>query len=208
MATVRGLLHDAAGRTSMHTRRTAAAVLPLLTLAMSSYVSADSTDAQNTPQHGHAATLPSARGGGENPARTAVVRPTSQPFNANIDQLARSNSDYRHVVFTGLKTQIALMSIPAGSDIGEETHAHVEQLLVIVSGSGIAEMNGVRTPIGPGSVVVASPGIRHDVIATGTEPLRLYTVYSPPNHLDGRVHATKADAEADQADEAFARRVR
>ncbi len=139
----------------------------------------------------------------EAPAAASVA-----PFQTNILQAARSNDAYRRVVFTGAKSQLALMTIPSGSDIGMETHANVEQLIFIASGQGKAVLNGAESVVRPGDVVVATPGTRHDIVNTGTEPLRIYTVYAPPNHIDGRVHQTKADAESDTADEAFGRSVR
>ncbi len=71
------------------------------------------------------------------------------------------------------------------------------------SGTGEAVLNGESTPVGPGDVVVVTPGTRHNFKNTGTEPLKIATVYAPPNHIDGRVHRTKADADADTEDEAF-----
>ncbi len=180
---------------------------------------ADETHESDTPMHERAAqpgasaastthtAQPSARGGGERDD-AATRSGIGAPFVADIAQLARSNQNFRRVVHTGMRSQLVLMSIPAGGDIGAESHSRVEQLLVIVSGRGEAVVNGAHTPLGPGSIVVAPPGSMHNVIANGSEPLRLYTVYSPPNHIDGRVHATKADAEADRADEAFGHRVR
>jgi len=140
------------------------------------------------------------------PEAPAVAQPA--PFRTNILQAARDNLAYRRVVFTGAKTQLALMTIPSGSDIGVEIHANVEQLIFIASGQGKAILNGVESAIRPGDVIVATPGTPHDVVNTSAEPLRIYTIYAPPNHIDGRVHATKADAEADTADEAFGRSVR
>jgi mannose-6-phosphate isomerase-like protein (cupin superfamily) len=130
------------------------------------------------------------------------------PFHANVLQAARSNDAYRRVVFTGVKTQLVLMTIPVGGDIGFETHANVEQLIFIADGQAKAILDGAESPLTPGDVVVVTPGTRHDVVNTGSEPLRIYTVYAPPNHIDGRVQATKADAEADKADEAFGQAVR
>jgi mannose-6-phosphate isomerase-like protein (cupin superfamily) len=134
-----------------------------------------------------------------------VVKP---PFRTNILAAARTSEAYRRVVFTGARTQLVLMTIPAGSNIGMETHPNVEQLIFVASGHGKAILNGVGSTVGPGDVIVATPGTRHDVINTGAEPLRIYTVYAPPNHIDGRVHPTKADAEVDSADEAFGQSVR
>jgi mannose-6-phosphate isomerase-like protein (cupin superfamily) len=95
------------------------------------------------------------------------------------------------------------MHIPPGGEIGEETHAHVEQTLFFLSGSGKVILDGAESDISAGDVVVVTPGTRHNFLNTGTEPLKVYTIYAPPNHIDGRVHATKADADADTEDEAF-----
>jgi mannose-6-phosphate isomerase-like protein (cupin superfamily) len=128
-------------------------------------------------------------------------------FRTDVVQAARSNEDYRRVLFTGTKSQVALMTIPAGGDIGPETHLNVEQLIFIASGQGKAVLNGVESPVATGDLVVATPGTRHDVVNTGTQPLRIYTIYTPPNHIEGRIHHTKADADADSADEEFGRLV-
>lgn len=129
------------------------------------------------------------------------------PYHENVAQLAQDNGMYRRVLFTGDKSQLVLMSIAPGDDIGQETHAHVEQTIVCVGGTGRLSLNGVESRFGPGDVVVITPGTRHDVRNVGNEPLKLYTIYVPPNHIDQRAQATKAEAQADQADEAFGRRV-
>ena len=129
------------------------------------------------------------------------------PYKANIADLARENTAYRRVLFTGARSQIVAMSIPPGQDIGEEKHLRVEQIIVIVSGTGRSTLDGVESPMGPGDVIVITPGTEHDVVNTGSAPLKLYTIYTPPNHIDGRVHPTKADAERDAADEELGRRV-
>ncbi len=144
-------------------------------------------------------------GGAAELARAATSGATS--YHANVVQLARESNLYRRVLFTGAKSQLVTMSIAPGDDIGEETHEHVEQTIVCVSGSGRLFLNGIPSRFGPGDAVVIVPGTRHDIRNVGTAPLRLYTIYTPPNHIDQRVHATKADAEADQEDEAFGRRV-
>jgi mannose-6-phosphate isomerase-like protein (cupin superfamily) len=133
------------------------------------------------------------------------VRPAA--YHANIVDLARGNDAYRRVLFTGAQTQTVLMSIPPGTDVGEESHARVEQILFSAGGAGEAVVDGVRSPFLPGDVVVVPPGTHHDFFATGEAPLKIYTIYAPPNHLPGRVQATKADAEADVEDEAFGRKV-
>jgi mannose-6-phosphate isomerase-like protein (cupin superfamily) len=128
-------------------------------------------------------------------------------YHANILDLARANDAYRRVLHTGAKTQTVVMSIPPGDDIGEESHGRVEQILFCADGAGEAVIDGVRSPFLPGDVVVVPPGTRHDIFATGEAPLKIYTIYAPPNHLPGRVQETKADAQADVEDEAFGRRV-
>jgi len=99
------------------------------------------------------------------------------------------------------------MEIKPGESIGMETHAHVEQILFIFSGSGKTILDGVESQIVAGDVVVVSPGTAHDFVNTGTEVLKIYTVYAPANHINGTVHVTKADAEADVADEEFGHKV-
>jgi mannose-6-phosphate isomerase-like protein (cupin superfamily) len=142
-------------------------------------------------------------------ARAEAARQCARaPFRINVRQSAYDNEDYRRVIFTGARSQMALMTIQAGGDVGLETHPNVEQLIFVASGSGKAIFDGVASALKPGDVVVAPPGVQHNVVNTGAEPLRLYTVYSPPNHIDGRVHPTKEDAARDSADEEFGRSAR
>jgi len=115
----------------------------------------------------------------------------------------RDNEYFRQVLFTGLKSQLVVMSVPPGGEIGLETHDNVEQTLFFLSGEGEAVLDGQKHVIGGGSVVVVTPGTAHNFINTGDEPLKIYTLYAPANHIDGRVHKTKAEADADEADEAF-----
>lgn len=125
------------------------------------------------------------------------------PYHTNITSAANANEFFRQVVHTGQKSQLVLMSIPPGGEIGAEVHAHVEQTLVVVSGTGKSILDGVEQPMNTGDVLVVTPGINHNIINTGQVPLKLYTVYAPANHLDGRVHKTKSEADADTEDEAF-----
>ena len=124
-------------------------------------------------------------------------------FNTNIIAAARDNTNFRKVLFTGKKSQLVTMEIPAGGEIGAEIHDNVEQTLFFLSGSGKAVLDGVETPVNAGDVYVVTPGTNHNFINTGAEPLKVYTIYAPPNHIDGRVHATKKDADADTEDEEF-----
>jgi mannose-6-phosphate isomerase-like protein (cupin superfamily) len=141
------------------------------------------------------------------PAALVGARVAVAPYHANVAQLARDNDTYRTVLFTGEKSQLVVMSIPAGDDIGLETHTRVEQTIMCVAGKGRLSLDGVESDFNPGDVVVITPGTRHDVRNIGTVPLKLYTLYVPPNHIDRRVHATKTQARADRADEEFGRRV-
>lgn len=124
-------------------------------------------------------------------------------FRTNIDQTTEVNTNFRKVIFTGKKSQLVVMSIPPGGEIGEETHDHVEQTLYFESGTGEGMLNDEVFAIRPGDIVVVTPGTKHNFKNNGPEPLKVTTVYTPPNHIDGRIHATKADADADAEDEAF-----
>lgn len=124
-----------------------------------------------------------------------------------IVNMAETNTDYRRVVYTGQRSQVAVMSLPPGIDIGDERHERVEQIIVSVSGTGRARINGADSEIKPGDMLVVTAGINHDVTNTGSTPLKLYVVYTPPNHIDGRVQVTKAEAQADTADQEFGRKV-
>lgn len=127
-------------------------------------------------------------------------------YQVNVNLAARTCEDFRRVLFTGQRSQLVVMTIPPGGEIGEERHDHVEQTLFCLSGEGAVVLDGARSPFAPGDAVVVTPGTRHNFLNTGAEPLRIYTIYAPANHLDGRVHHTKADAAADAADEEFGHR--
>ncbi len=124
-------------------------------------------------------------------------------YHSDIHALTDANTDFRRVLFTGAKSQLVAMNIPPGGEIGEETHKHVEQTLYFQSGTGEAILDGETFPVGPGFIVIVTPGTRHNFKNTGSEPLKIATVYAPPNHIEGRIHHTKADADADVDDEAF-----
>ncbi len=121
----------------------------------------------------------------------------------NILTETEKNQNFRTVLFTGEKSQLVVMNIPVGGDIGTETHDHVEQTLFIMSGNATVLLDDKETAVGAGDVIVVTPGTTHNVINTGTESLNIYTVYAPANHIDGRVHITKEGADADDEDEAF-----
>jgi mannose-6-phosphate isomerase-like protein (cupin superfamily) len=114
-------------------------------------------------------------------------------FNPNIRELAKDNTDFRREILTNEHSQVVLMSIEPGDEIGEETH-DVDQLLAFVKGEGEAVLDGETTAIEKGSLVAVPAGTRHNFINTGTKPLKLYTIYSPPEEAPGTVHHTKAEA--------------
>ena len=129
-------------------------------------------------------------------------------YQGNIIQSTANNQNFRKVLFTGQKSQLVAMSIPPGGEIGAETHAHVEQTFFIQSGSGTAKIGDKSSAVKAGDVLVVTPGTEHNIVNSGKTDLKLYTIYAPPNHIDGRVNATKADADRDQEDEAFGNAVK
>jgi mannose-6-phosphate isomerase-like protein (cupin superfamily) len=113
----------------------------------------------------------------------------------NAFELARQNEAFRRTLETGEHAQLVVMTIQTGEEIGEETHEG-DQLLLIVDGEGEAIIEGRSSPVGPGDYVFVPAGTLHNFVNTGSEPLRLLTVYAPPEHPDGTVHQTKAEADA------------
>lgn len=121
-----------------------------------------------------------------------------QGFIDDIEDLTERNDDFRHVLYTGKYLQLVLMAIAPGEDIGEEVHDDHDQFFRIEDGQGVVVIDGVRTEIQADDAIVVPAGARHNVINTGEDPLKLYTIYGPPEHMDGVVCATKADAEAEE----------
>lgn len=116
----------------------------------------------------------------------------------NIEKLSLENDYFRQVLYTAKNSQLVVMSLKPSEDIGEETH-QLDQFIRCESGQGKAILDGVENAISDGFVVVVPAGTKHNIINTsGEKPLKLYTLYSPPNHLDGTIHKTKADAIADE----------
>ena len=120
-------------------------------------------------------------------------------YNEDIVELAKRNTYFREVLATGPHSQVVVMSIPPGGEIGEEVHEDVDQVLVFVAGEGAAILGGERSVVGPGRLVQVPAGTRHNVVNTGPNDLRLYTVYAPPEHAPGTIHRTKAEADAAEA---------
>lgn len=121
-------------------------------------------------------------------------------FVKNIEDLALENDQFRHVLYTAKHCQLVLMALKPKEEIGAEIHT-LDQFFRVEEGSGEVSLDGVRTAIHPGFGIVVPAGAKHNIANTGTVPLKLYTLYAPPNHRDAVVHATRADAEAD--DEQF-----
>lgn len=118
----------------------------------------------------------------------------------NIERDTLENEDYRRVLFTGPNTQLVLMTLRPGEEIGLETHRGHDQFIRVETGSGYVELNGTRHEIADGSAVVIPSGAKHNVVNTSkNEALRLYTLYSPPEHPEGTVQHTKADETAAKA---------
>jgi mannose-6-phosphate isomerase-like protein (cupin superfamily) len=117
-------------------------------------------------------------------------------FVNDIEAIAVQNEDFRRVLYTAENCQLVVMALLPTEEIGAEVHT-LDQFFRVEHGSGEAVLDGVRTPIKAGFAVIVPAGARHNIINTGTVPLKLYTLYAPPNHRDGVVHRTRADAEAD-----------
>lgn len=117
-------------------------------------------------------------------------------FVQDIEKRTLENADFRHVLYTGKHLQLVLMTLPPGGEIGEEVHDDRDQFFRIESGKGEVLIDGARTPIEDDVAIVVPAGARHNVRNTGSDPLKLYTVYGPPEHADGTVRRTKADADA------------
>jgi mannose-6-phosphate isomerase-like protein (cupin superfamily) len=118
-------------------------------------------------------------------------------FVKDIEHLAVKNSEFRRVLYTAKHCQLVIMALAPKEDIGEEVH-QLDQFFRVEEGSGEAVLDGVRTQIQAGFAVLVPAGVKHNIINTGSASLKLYTIYSPPNHRDGVVHHTRAAATADE----------
>ena len=116
----------------------------------------------------------------------------------NIEEMALQNDFFRKVLYTDKNIQLVVMSLKPGEDIGEEVH-ELDQFIRVETGEGKAILDGVEYALSDGSAVVVPQGTRHNIVNTsGSKPMKLYTLYSPPNHKDGTIHRTKEDAMADE----------
>jgi len=119
----------------------------------------------------------------------------------SIEQLTENNTNFRQVIFTGTYCQLVVMSLLPNEEIGMEVHQTVDQFFRIEEGVGKVIMNGEETVFKTGDAIIVPAGTNHNVINTSADkPMKLYTLYSPPNHPDGKIHKTKAEAMADEED--------
>jgi mannose-6-phosphate isomerase-like protein (cupin superfamily) len=119
-------------------------------------------------------------------------------FVDNIETLTVENSDFRRVLYTGRNLQLVLMAIQPGEEIGEEVHDDRDQFFRVEKGAGEVWIDGNRSKVEGDDAIIVPAGARHNIVNTGDEPLRLYTLYAPPEHRDRTRHITKADADAEE----------
>jgi len=115
-------------------------------------------------------------------------------YTSNIEDLTLKNEFFRHVLYTGKYAQLVVMNLLPGEEIGMEVHPAVDQFFRIEAGRAKIIMDGEEHEIGNGEVAIVPAGTQHNVINVGGEALKLYTIYSPPNHPDGTIHKTKTEA--------------
>jgi mannose-6-phosphate isomerase-like protein (cupin superfamily) len=129
----------------------------------------------------------------EERARRWAINENARP---DFVALAKQSEAFRRELETGARSQLVAMTIPPRGEIGEEVHEGTDQILFFVEGVGEAVLGGERSPVRAGDVVFVTAGTRHNFVNTGDGALRLLTIYAPPEHAPGTVHATKEDAEA------------
>ena len=135
-------------------------------------------------------------------ARPAASGETWEPqaYHGDVTAAALANDDFRRVLATNKHLQLVIMTIPPGGEIGSEVHSGIDQILIGVEGRGTSVLDGERRPFARGDAVVVPQGVRHNFINDGPGPLRLITVYGPPDHPPGTIHHTRADADRDEGD--------
>ena len=115
-------------------------------------------------------------------------------FVDDIEELTEHNDDFRRVLYTGKQMQLVLMALAPDEEIGEEVHRDRDQFFRVEEGHGEVTIDGRTSRIGGDFAILVPAGARHNIRNTGKKPLKLYTLYAPPEHVDGTVHRTKADA--------------
>ena len=128
--------------------------------------------------------------------KSSTGRVIMKGFIKNIEDIAVKNKDFRQVLYTAKNCQLVIMALKPKEEIGMEVHK-LDQFFRVEEGSGEAVLDGVSTLISAGFAVLVPAGTNHNIINTGSVSLKLYTLYAPPNHRDGVVNHTRADAEAD-----------
>lgn len=118
-------------------------------------------------------------------------------FVDDIEELTEGNTDFRRVLYTAKNMQLVVMALQPGEEIGEEAHEDGDQFFGVEKGNGEIWIDGVVSKIKSDMAMIVPAGARHNVKNTGDKPLKLYTIYSPPEHVDGVVHPTKSDADTD-----------
>jgi mannose-6-phosphate isomerase-like protein (cupin superfamily) len=113
----------------------------------------------------------------------------------DIEEQTEANRDFRRVIYTGPRMQLVLMALEPGEDIGEEIHRGTDQYFCVEDGKGVAWIDGREIRIENDMAIFVPAGTRHNIKNTGKKLLKLYTLYAPPEHADGTVHRTKADAD-------------
>jgi mannose-6-phosphate isomerase-like protein (cupin superfamily) len=119
-------------------------------------------------------------------------------YSANIEKETINNTNFRKVLYTGKYSQLVVMSLKPGEDIGKEVHDNIDQFFRVESGTGKAIVDEVEHILQPEMVVIVPAGSWHNIINDGNTDLKLYTIYSPPEHADGTVHETKEIADANE----------
>lgn len=118
-------------------------------------------------------------------------------YSTDLEKATENNTDFRRVLYTGKHSQLVLMVLLPGEEIGEEVHKNIDQFFRFEKGKGAVVIDGKKMPVKNGSGVIVPAGARHNVINTSkSDKLKLYTIYSPPEHQDKVIRHTKADAEA------------
>ncbi len=117
-------------------------------------------------------------------------------FVDDIEKLTEQNNNFRQVIYTGKNIQLVLMTLKAGEEIGAEIHEDRDQFFRFETGSGEVRIDDVANNVKADHGVIVPAGAKHNVVNTGTEPLRFYTIYGPPEHIDGTIHKTKAEADS------------
>ena len=121
----------------------------------------------------------------------------------NIQRQTIENEDFRRVLYTGHNLQLVLMTLQPGDEIGEEVHEDIDQFFRIEEGNGIIDIDGIEHRVEDDFAVIVPAGARHNVRNNGGVPLRLYTIYGPPEHKDAVIQATKAEADERHHNEEF-----